>query len=261
AGAFAAGTNDSGRVFMVAAVVVLVHSIVTVWNDLVDEAGDHYNDIHRVAALRKQGLLTMVRAGLYILVAAVVVLLRFLPLTEVLLTLVLFGLGWLYNREPVRASRRPVLSMVILALSYGALPFLMGAGLGQPTRLVWLMLLAWMLSRASLSLLKDYKDAPGDAQAGKRTFLLRYGGTLTARLSFGLAAAGLLSLTILTVYVTDTRQLSVAGSLCIVVVGLMVLRARLFAAHDYASLNRIFHEAVQFQLVFDALVILWLRIS
>lgn len=237
--------------------VLLLHSFVTVWNDIEDAADDKHNNIHRIAELRRLSgrVLPLGQLVLLLLLVSIVVLVG--QLYFALLCATYLGLGWLYNAEPVRLSKRPIGSITVLALAYGLLPFLLGACLGELTPPVWLLGFGWMMSRTSLSLLKDYKDAVGDTRSHKKTFLLVFGGRLTAWLSisFLLLGAGLViaacywrhaSLSLLVV------AIPIAG-------WLLFERGRLFGNHDYVQLNHIFHADLQYQLVFDVMILLWLR--
>ncbi|MCA9325899.1 UbiA family prenyltransferase, partial [Candidatus Saccharibacteria bacterium] len=128
---------------------------------------------------------------------------------------------------------------------------------GDPNGAAVLLGLGLSLNRLSLSLLKDYKDAPGDAKAHKRTFLLRYGGTLTARLSLGLAVVGMGMVLV----VLASQTLSTQYLVLVVTAGwLLYERSKLFRHQDYVGLNRVFHDCLYYQLIFDTMVVLWLSI-
>lgn len=238
---------------------VLLHSLVTIWNDIRDEAGDRLNGITRLSSLRSRGGLLTLYVCLVISSLAALSFTLVLPaaVSELLGLFVL--LGWLYNDRPVQASHRPVLSLVILALSYGLVPFLLGTGLSGLNWKVIMLAVGWTCVRASLSVLKDYKDAPGDAASGKKTFLLVYGHSRVARTSLVLAAVGYL----LCIAATELLNGSVfAGeTLMIVAVWLVLERAKLFKLTEYAPLNQLFHSLLTYEIVFDGLVIAWLHSS
>ena len=239
-------------------VLALSHTVVTIWNDIADEAGDAHNGITRIADLRKSGVYNALRLLLGISLIIIIVALVFLPLTTKFLAIFGLLLGWVYNERPFQTSHRPALSIVALGLAYGAVPFLLGASLGNISWAVICMAIGWTIGRSSLSLLKDYKDAKGDVAAKKRTFLLVYGGTPTAKLSLGLAILGFLICTIVA-----TTSLHHAFTAIIILGGtaawLLYLRTQLFRTKQYHTLNQIFHNCLKYQLIFDGLIIVCLR--
>jgi 4-hydroxybenzoate polyprenyltransferase len=249
---------DYTRLALAALVLILVHSVLTIWNDIADEAGDTHNNITRMSDLRNSGDYDVLRLFIGGSVCIIILALIFLPNTSKLLVSMSLLLGWAYNVPPIHGSHRPVLSIVLLGLAYGTIPFLLGASLGHIGLTTFYLAVGWTLGRSSLSLLKDYKDATGDAVAKKRTFLLVYGGTLTAKLSFSLALLGYaISAIIVVTQVqhTLTTILLLGG----VAAWLLYERTRLFKAKHYNSLDQIFHDCLKYQLVFDGLVILCLR--
>jgi 4-hydroxybenzoate polyprenyltransferase len=148
--------------------------------------------------------------------------------------------------------------MAVLGVCYGFVPVAMGLSLGRGPvpATAWLLAGSWALGRLSLSLLKDYKDAPGDAAAGKKTFLLVYGGSWVAKASFWLAAVGYLGvLAACAGQVSSWRWLVLIGGTA----GWLLLeRRQLFVRHTYAELNGVFHRCLHYQLVFDGMVALCL---
>lgn len=260
AGFAAVGARDYRQLALIIVVLILAHSVITIWNDIADQSGDKHNNIARIGDLKRSGTYNAVRLLLYLSVGCIAILLVVFPLNAAAKGLVclLLLLGWAYNVRPIQASHRPVLSIVLLSLAYGLVPFLLGASFGKFSWLVILLAIAWAVGRGSLSLLKDYKDAPGDAIAVKRTFLLVYGGKLTAKLSFGLALVSYLAC-IGIVAMLVNHVFTATLLLSIVAIWLLYERAQLFKAHRYAKLNQIFHTCVQYQLVFDGLVVVCLR--
>jgi len=262
-GIFTGFVSASGRSYALLVLTilmfVLVHSVVTIWNDIADEAGDRFNDITRLSAIKKAGAYRGLVFWVWSSLAAIVAISWFLPGGTKLLLLASLVLGWLYNVRPVQASHRPLLSIVVLALAYGAVPFALGISLGHLGVAAACLLASWTIGRGSLSLLKDYKDAKGDVQAKKRTFLLVYGGTLTARWSFGLAV-GSYAVSTLVVAFNAPSPLQ-AAPLCLAAVWLLYERFRLFKESQYAGLDQVFHDCVKYQLLFDVLVAICLRTS
>jgi 4-hydroxybenzoate polyprenyltransferase len=258
AGFTIARASSYKRFVLTLLVLVLAHTVVTIWNDIADEVGDLHNGITRIGDVRKSGVYNVLCLLIGISVGIIILVLVFLPTTTKILAFISLLLGWMYNERPIQASHRPVPSIVLLSLAYGAVPFLLGASLGHIGWPVIFLATGWTIGRGSLSLLKDYKDAKGDAAAEKRTFLLVHGGTLTAKLSFGLALLGFL-LCVIAVGTRVHHTLTAAIVLGGVAMWLLYLRIQLFYAKQYKALDQIFHECLRYQLVFDGLVIVCLR--
>jgi 4-hydroxybenzoate polyprenyltransferase len=88
---------------------------------------------------------------------------------------------------PVRLGSRGALTSALLPLGYVAVPFLLGLSTGpaEVSDRSWLLLSGLYLGFIGRLALKDFRDQRGDSLYGKRTFLVRYGRTSTAR--FGAA--------------------------------------------------------------------------
>ena len=254
---FVKADSTSAYVLSVVA-LVLVHTIVTVWNDMSDEKVDRLNGQSRIAAARSAKTLPIIRFYVLINLTLLIIVSYHLNLAGKLVMALFLLIGWLYNSRPVLASHRPISSIVLLAATYGALPVILGATIGDFNVAALVLALGLFLTRGSLSLLKDYKDVVGDAQVAKKTFLLRYGQTLTRRLSFGFAAIG--SATIIGTVFIETGYTWLMGALLLASVGLLVLRRQLFLHDDYAALNKVFHQCLSYQLLVDGLVIACLRL-
>src|SRR5690606_7374487 len=113
------------------------------------------------------------------------------------------------------------------------------------------------LGRISLSVLKDYKDARGDARHHKKTFLLRYGAhkvALISTLSLCIGYAAFL-------YMVYPMGSSAWGLLLLIIaIGIFCcMRRPLFAPHaSYFQLDGTFRTIAQSQLLLDVGVVLWL---
>ncbi len=98
-----------------------------------------------------------------------------------------------YSVRPVRLSDRGAVASMALPLGYVCVPYLAGtlavdrAGLDRQGLLLLAGLYVVFIGRI---LLKDFRDVAGDAEFGKRTFLLRHGRRATCRLSAGCWVAG-----------------------------------------------------------------------
>lgn len=259
AGYTIADAQHTAKLILVMAIFAVLHGVVTIWNDIEDEAGDKFNGITRMAAVRAAGhrrhyIITIsILSAVSLLLGAIV-----LPFFATVLLCGYLVIGWLYNSRPARLCARPIGSMVVMWLGYGFVPFALGASLGHWSGEVVVLGLAWATARLSLSLLKDYKDAKGDAKAAKKTFLLVYGHRRTAQLSFRL-----LVLSLATILKITARHHGGLGLLALIAaaIGLVFARAQLFRHDDYKSLHAVFRDGLQYQLLFDVAVVTWLRTS
>jgi 4-hydroxybenzoate polyprenyltransferase len=259
-GAVLAGVMVSSdwRLPVALGVVLLVHGATTMWNDIEDVAIDKRN---HVTTLLTQGFVSKKTVGWVIvgqLVCALVGLIFLPPMAWTGILLLLF-LGWSYNVAPLRFSRRPIASMVVLAFSYGFLPLIVGASLGHVDGVIIFLALFWSLARVSLSILKDYKDAVGDAMSNKRTFLLVYGQSNVRFVSLLGAVVGNGGvLAILVAVLSRGESLwygAAAGVAFLIIVG---WRLRLFLPSSYKELNILFHQCLAIQLGVEGAVVLWL---
>ncbi len=166
-------------------------------------------------------------------------------------------LCWAYNMPPVQASRRPISSIMLLALLFHTLPFALGTyiGAGGDRFVLAVLLVGGFAQRFALSMLKDYKDYEADKKHHKHTFLIAFAAKATKRISQSLAALGYV--TILAVLTeVNVPLLAVAALLPLAAYG-MVLRQDLGTQqHQFARNNTLFHRALIANNLFDAGVIL-----
>jgi 4-hydroxybenzoate polyprenyltransferase len=233
----------------------IVHSLVTIWNDIEDKDVDHLNGRSTITELYSNGRKHDVTVLMVVLITLSIALSIFAPSSVVLWCLAFVLVGWLYNARPIQASRRPIASMLMMWLGYGVVPFALGASFGEMSIGVAVLGLGWSLSRVSLSLLKDFKDATGDAKANKRTFLLVYGKSTVVRISLFLAVVGLGSVIIVLSFWVAWYE---AVVLAIFAWLLVKERTLLTKEQTYRGLNRIFHQCLRYQLVFDGAVLVCL---
>lgn len=247
--------------------LLLLHSGVTVANDVVDSAVDRDNHVETPlttgsAAVRQR----FHYAAWALTVAALVVSLLILPLTTTAIIAAIALIGVIYNYPPLQLSRRPLGSIVALGLSYGFLPILAGFSLLEtpPSPLLWLIGSFYLLARIALSLLKDFKDVAGDTKHHKQTFLLRYGMPATLRISHTLALIGLLGIiTTVTVYAAGSSPLIATGAF--VMLGslgghIMRLRKQLGSRAAGTTVTPVFDRLLLAQGLFDLGIILWLTL-
>jgi 4-hydroxybenzoate polyprenyltransferase len=108
----------------------------------------------------------------------------FLGLWAALAAVVLLAVNYAYSLRPMRLTKRPLLSPLVLALAYVYFPFSLGFwSSGSGSAYPWLLTLGLLFGFIARMLLKDFRDRPGDQRHGKTTFLLRYGVTATIRVS------------------------------------------------------------------------------
>lgn len=248
---------DTPTLLPLVVLIVLFNSAAMIWNDIEDREVDQDNRRPEIARSGTQTLrrLTYWTIGLC---AAGVILAYTIGTATFVLALATLLTTWAYNSRPVQASRRPIASLIVLSGAGAFLPYLFGLSVGEPTGTAVITGLFWWLGRISLSVLKDYKDASGDAKHNKRTFLLRFGSRKVAYvsvLSLVLGYGGFIA--VMSIVVSD--RLLVA-SLLIIGVGVMaVLRRGLFDRRaSYARLDGIFRQVAQYQLLLDAGIVLWL---
>jgi 4-hydroxybenzoate polyprenyltransferase len=243
-----------------AVLTLFIHSGINILNDVEDLAIDKSNnnnsalhtDLIRPQSARSIG---------YILTLAPIAFAYFaLPLTTLLLIVALYVLSTLYN-SVLYLSRRPLASIITLGLCYGGIPYWIGLSLGSGADFTAIILgIFFALSRASLSILKDYKDASGDALHNKKTFLLVYGRTIVRRASVSLAVIGFIGIiTCLMLLTSEPLYLPLIATLYAVV--LVYKRLLLSPNKSYAQLNKLFHSLLRQQLLFDGLLVLWVSIS
>lgn len=174
-------------------VVLLVHSFATIDNDLSDMDVDRAN--HRTSVLlggeMRQSWIRLYALGCVGL--AVIVAIASPQVRTSLVSLgLLLVLSIAYNHRPVKASRRPMRSIIVLGLVYGAVPMSYGyaSGGGRPVWWIAVLVAAWFCMRSSISVLKDFADARGDKAHGKRTFYVVYGKRAVVAVSLTLGILG-----------------------------------------------------------------------
>jgi 4-hydroxybenzoate polyprenyltransferase len=102
----------------------------------------------------------------------------------VLLTLVVLAANYLYSLKPARLAYRPVVSPLLLSAAYVYYSFSLGYfSIDMQRKYPWLLTIGLFLGFIARMLLKDFRDAKGDKQHGKLTFLLRYGRRITCAAS------------------------------------------------------------------------------
>lgn len=243
-------------IYIAMAVVVLVHSGATLLNDAEDIEVDRTNDV-QPSKHNRRTLLVIVAVLVFI---AVIVSAVFLPLSTTLYVCSVLLVSWLYDAKPFQLSRRPIASIVALGVCYGSLPMLLGLSLsGGVDSYTFLFALVVGVGRASLSMLKDYKDARGDALHNKRTFLLVYGRTQVRRVSVMLACIGYTGVVAYALLYANGRYVPIV-LLALFGVYLIYERLQLNPNKSYSALNDKFHFMLHIELLFYIGVAVWLSI-
>ncbi len=167
-------------------------------------------------------------------------------------------LCWMYNLPPVQASRRPLGSILLLALLFHTLPFAVGAYLaagGDDNFLFGVLMIGGFAVRFALSMLKDYKDYEADKKHGKRTFLVAFGDKITRRVSLVLCTLGY-AVILAALYVAAVPVFAIAALIPLAIYGI-VLRKDLGAGQgSFGHNNKLFHHALYANNIFDIGIIL-----
>jgi geranylgeranylglycerol-phosphate geranylgeranyltransferase len=195
---FAAGwlwmAPASGGLWIGMALVCVLHSAGTIRNDIVDRETDRINMPDRPLASGNISLATA-QAFFFGFLTLAIALTILGGRTFLVWGTVIYFAGWLYNEPPFLGSHRPISSITLLALYFTALPFIFGAqaagGIAPLVATPFIItVLGVSLSRAATALFKDYKDVAGDRATSKKTFLFKFGASLTARAGFLLSIIG-----------------------------------------------------------------------
>ena len=176
---FAVGEVPEVYIWYGIAALFFAHSATTLQNDVYDAAIDKDNKRTGLLQTDHLRLEDAKKIVLYMsIMALAVVALTNKKYDMALWVLGYLFLGWVYNAPPLRLSVRPFASVFTLGVYYAALPFLFGVFLtGSVHTNVLIFGAGLFLQRAATSILKDYKDAKGDALHGKkRVFVYRWCG-------------------------------------------------------------------------------------
>ena len=174
----------------------LLFSVVV--NDLADEAvdrvnlpADHSRPLVTGTATRRDLPVTAATAAAVALAAAAT--LGWRPLAVVVGGLLLSAA---YSLPPTRLSARGAVASLVLPAGYVAVPFLVGLFAVRPgfTADDAVLLAGLYVGFIGRILLKDFRDVVGDAQFGKRTFLVRHGRAVTCKAAAAAWVLGLFAL-------------------------------------------------------------------
>ena len=106
------------------------------------------------------------------------------------LTLAVLVIDYAYSLPPLRLTNRPLLSPLLLAVTYTGYSLAIGvAAAGSRPDYPWSLAGAVSLGFIARLLLKDFRDVAGDRRHGKHTCLIRFGARVTV-LASGACAIG-----------------------------------------------------------------------
>lgn len=240
----------------------LVHSGLTIVNDLSDRKVDVDNDVETIITRGSEKDVRRVWVSSVALIVAGMVLTLLLPVFVQVGVWTMALLGIAYNTKPLLLSHRPHLSIAALGVLYATLPFLVGYFM-YATEISWQILLLavfWGCARAAISILKDFKDVKGDKKHGKHTFLLRHGRKVTLVASNSLAVVGLVGVVVVGLwFVAPVYQYLYIATLA-AAAGIIV-RARHDMQVKTGRENDYFQQLLMVQVFFDGGVLLWLTLS
>lgn len=241
-GFFLATDKINAEYFVGTAVIILAFAYATLQNDVEDVAIDRINAPNSVIASGKLNFEEVSNFNTVLLVGLLVLSLYDFPrhLIPVLLTIIVI---WSYNKPPLLLSRKPISSIVILALMYSTIPLYYGyySGWGLiANHYLFYLILAWFFVRISISILKDYKDAHGDKIYNKKTFYLTFGDQATALVSMICGLIGYLGILVFAFLIIKSFWPLVF--LTPLMLWTLYLRFTLFSAKDVKFLSQTFHK-------------------
>ncbi len=266
-GYFLASSSLSPEFFVGLIILLAIHALATVQNDIQDFEIDRANK--RPSGLQDHSI-SLRQAQLFVQALMITALSVAIFSSQRRLNLSIIAMSslvaWLYNRGPVRASKRPVSSIVLMGLCYGTLPFAYGYLIaGGPLHGGYVLPLACLLflARVSTTIMKDYKDAAGDKLLAKNTFYLRYGGKVTAQTSL---LSGVLAYAGLVVILIKLGNHRIIFTLALAAAGLLALRSimlrlMLTKTSNEKRLNVIFHKCILSHNQFEMAALLCLLLS
>ena len=238
--------------------VFLIHSFATVRNDINDYEIDRMNSPRKPLSSGQIDFRTARNFSLILFFILLCIAILAFPIGSTFIILMVV-LAALYNERPLFLSRKPFGSLIILALMYSSLPFLYGYCLthSQLTLAVIITVVAWFILRLSISVLKDFKDAKGDALFNKKTFYLSFGKKATIIFSLIAGVIGIFGI----LYAATTIELSwwLVIALFLGIYNIW-LRWRLFEADD-KKLKSLFHAIFFGQNQFDLTYLLWILVK
>lgn len=119
----------------------------------------------------------------------------FISWMALLATLVLIVLNYIYSLPPIRLSSRGALAQLSLPIMYVIYPLFLATELaGAVNAGYFLLVISLYIAFVGRLFLKDIRDEQGDAQTGKRTFVVRHGVKQTLVYSVIFICVGIIGL-------------------------------------------------------------------
>lgn len=239
-------------------VIILALAYAAVQNDIEDIAIDRINTPTKALAGNKISLREATIFSDLLLICLLVFSLYNFP-HHLFFGLIILFFIWAYNKSPLLFSHRPVASIVVLALMYAVFPLSYGYYLGQSFTMNYyliVLLISVFLVRVSITILKDFKDALGDRNHGKNTFILVYGTRITAIVSLTAACLGYTGV-IFTVFLLSKSWL-IPILLIPIALWTILIRLHLFRTNNRQTLTKIFYQTFFKQNLFNLTVLLCL---
>jgi 4-hydroxybenzoate polyprenyltransferase len=246
--------------------IFLMLAFATVQNDIEDFEIDRTN--HRKSALTADKLsIQSARLFELLLLLLALILAGTSPNPKYFLSFVVifFFLATAYNKRPFYFSRKPVMSIIALGLSYGTVPVLFGLYLGTSRGAGFGLLLglSWFLIKASSIILKDYKDVDGDRKHAKLTFVIRNGKKTTQIVSVTMAIIGYGLFLYISSFLLPHSWFNIFALvlLVLVVVTNIIYRTKYYSSLSNDVTGKIFSKIITLSVIFELGVIAWLLIS
>lgn len=205
-----------------ATLLFCLYTIAVCYNNLKDTSVDTTNKRRdnplAAGTISKRTLYTYIG----ILLAAVVLLTAVMRNTALVYAVAIYGIMTvLYSHEKFNVQARGIFALFPLAICYGCLPIIIGAGTFDLAGNFLLAIVLQIPLLLPMLLAKDYKDLRGDAAHGKRTFLVRHG----VRKTQYVAGALLAGVTAIIIYLSISRnfEYQVVVSLLSIIYAIAVL--------------------------------------
>jgi 4-hydroxybenzoate polyprenyltransferase len=243
--------------------VFLIHAGFNILNDIADKHIDYDNNVKTIITSGSPRQVKQLTYGAIGLVLAGIGLAISLPLASGVIVLSMVILSLCYNQKPFQFSRRPIASIASLGVLYGLLPLFAGYFLVTTNINTEIILLGffWMLGRASLSLLKDFKDTRGDKLHQKQTFLLHFGPHLTLQSSVILGIISYASVSTIIVMLMNSEATRIVAIITLLIVGGIFVHQRLALLRPHSNTDVIFDRLITLQLLVDGIFLACLTLS
>lgn len=248
----------SADYFIGTLIIILGFIFATIQNDIEDLEIDKINSPDKAIASGRLNVKEISDLSIAILAILLGLSLYHFP-NHLFFVIPMLGMIWFYNKRPLVLSRRPISSIMTLALIYSVFPLIYGYYLnnGLKNDNYFLFLIAfWFLVRISVAILKDYKDVKGDKIYNKKTFYLVFGNKYTIWVSVLFFCFGSFGVLFILFATKDPNWLFVLPILF--VLRNFSLRLKLFKTQDTKKLSNIFPPIFFGQNQFDLAFLLCL---